>query len=211
MANIVDVVVLVDADGLKATYPYGVPYGSLENVDGFMTLLTRPDNAYTDPNPAPGVSAQGIQCNVNDILIIRAMPRALQQSSVLVAEFADHADASSQQDSLATYFSLPSFSSASVPSYQYKAQGRTQVVPRAWSWGGSEWTIYQADVIGVSTWPEKMDAPTSTRPDPAMSFRALQPTKTLANNHIRFALGFDIAWTDGSHLGFYFDPYIKIK
>ncbi|XYH95553.1 hypothetical protein ACMHYB_48400 [Sorangium sp. So ce1128] len=193
MSSIIDVVIVVDTEGLSRKYPNGVGrHERGEDFEQFFTVLVDKDHAYSDDQP-DARNMPGIVCNVNDTIYFRAISKSDTAHGVIILEWADKS-AGLSPDQLVNYLSIPSFRTSTFNGFTYDNNALAQFF--------AEWD-------GWKMWNAVLQTVTDIK-DPHMSVQALKSTEQLEHKHIRYTLGFRVSYP-GYVRDYWFDPAIKIR
>lgn len=180
-SSVIDAVVVVDTEGLRAAYPNGVSKGNTIQLNSFFNILV--DSEHHN-------GSEGISCIVGDKLNFRAIPKTNTNNSVIISEFADTNASSSN---LTNYISPPSFRTSIREAYSY--DNSAFPTPSRWS----NWELWYATL-----------QPDTQVEDSHMGLEALKSTASLSGGCISYTLGFRVTYPGGVNLDFYFDPTITI-
>jgi hypothetical protein len=188
-SNVVNVVIEVDTEKLRADFPNGIgQHQSGQDLAPYFQVLTSKANQYQDPADPTHF---GVKCRVDDILRFRSIPSQVSGDSVLIIEFADRSDS---RVSVNDYLAAPTFRTSYFTS---------DVYDNNYSSGAD----YVSDWQGWRMWSAHLAE--AERSEPKMDIWANRSTSSLPNNHIQYTLGFRVRYPD-TVLDFWFDPYIQI-
>lgn len=185
MSEVINAVVVVDTEGLKAAFPHGLSRhatGNPNDINKFFTVLV--DEAHQDgPN--------GIACSISDTIYFNAIPKGNDADDVIISEFADK-NINLDAGQLIDYITVPRFNSSNAQGFSYNNAD----FPSHETW--NKWSMWFAPLISNGTVKYSH-----------MSVEALKSTIGLADDCISYTLGFKISYPN-QVLDFYFDPTIKI-
>lgn len=183
--QVIDAVVVVDTEGLRAKYPNGIPiHDGADPMYEYFNVLVDSEHHY---------EKGGITCVVGNKIDFRSIPKSNTNNNVIIAEFADKNDKLDPKY-LVDYISFPAFRTSRREGYSYDNRN----FPKSHIW--NKWQLWFAPLKSGT----KVE-------DSYMGVEALQSTKKLDNQCISYTLGFSVTYFDGVTLSFYFDPLINIK